>query len=147
MLSQQQNIFVRSICQDINLKNKLKSRVAQGNFTPTLPRIRTWQSPVIRLLSSSRQVNLAVLSYPLAPPTSGWPNNKTRWSNPFAPFPLQELPHYYKLIRPCAPHRYSHPCGPSTWISPLASERQVPTFHTKAWFRFALPLCRMPPKQ
>jgi|BarGraIncu01121A_1022015.scaffolds.fasta_scaffold328913_1 hypothetical protein len=24
MLSQQQNIFVRSICQDINLKNKLK---------------------------------------------------------------------------------------------------------------------------
>jgi len=30
------------------------SRVAQGNLTPTLPQIRTWQSPVIRLLSSSR---------------------------------------------------------------------------------------------
>jgi len=75
--------------------------VAQGNFTPTLPRIRTWQSPVIRLLSSSRQANLAVLSYPLAPPISGWPNNKTKWSNPFAPFPLQELPYYYELVPLC----------------------------------------------
>jgi len=54
---------------------------------------------------------LSVLPYHPAPPISGWPNNKTRWFNPFAPSPLQELQHYYELIRPCAPHRYSHSCG------------------------------------
>jgi len=47
--------------------------------------------------------------------------------SPFAPFPLQKLPHYYKLIRPCAPHRYSHPCRVSTWISPL-----TPLFDTSS---------------
>ena len=32
----------------------------------------------------------------------------------------------------CAPLRYSAPCGSAAWRSPLASERQVPTFHTGA---------------
>jgi hypothetical protein len=32
----------------------------------------------------------------------------------------------------------------AAWISPLASERQVLTFHTRAWLRFAPPTCRMP---
>ncbi len=31
--------------------------------------------------------------------------------------------------------------------SPLTSERQVPTFHTKAWMSFAPPTCRMPSRQ
>ena len=57
---------------------------------------------------------------------------KVERRNPFAPAPLQCLHHYYKLLRPCAPHRYSDPCGASTWMSPLASERQVPMFHKKA---------------
>jgi len=35
----------------------------------------------------------ATLPYPLAPPISGWPNSKARWSNPFAPSPLQRLQH------------------------------------------------------
>jgi len=33
--------------------------------------------------------------------------------NPFAPVPLQDLPHYYGLLRPCAPLRYSDPRGSS----------------------------------
>jgi hypothetical protein len=31
--------------------------------------------------------------------------------NPFSPAPLQSLPPYYGLLRPCAPRRYAHPCG------------------------------------
>ena len=118
--------------------------VAQGNFPPTLSQNRTWTSRLIQLPSSIRRANLAVLSYSPAPPISGWPNNKIRWSNPFAPFPLQELQHYYELVRPCDPHRYSHSCGSSTWISPLASERQVPTLHMKVWIKFTPPSYRKP---
>ena len=57
------------------------------------------------------------------------------------------LHRYYGLLRPCVPPRYSHPRGSSTWVSPLPSERQVPVFHTKAWFTFTPLLCRMPPRQ
>jgi hypothetical protein len=32
----------------------------------------------------------------------------------------------------------------AAWIPPLASERQVPTFRTRAWSSFAPPTCRMP---
>ena len=35
-------------------------------------------------------------------------------------------------VRPCASHRYSAPRGSTTWTSPLASRRQVPTFRTGA---------------
>jgi hypothetical protein len=31
----------------------------------------------------------------------------------------------------------------ATWMSPLASERQVLTFRTRAWLSFAPPTCRM----
>src|SRR6516162_5645658 len=37
--------------------------------------------------------------------------------------------------------------GPPIWISPLASERQVPAFHIEAWFRVTPPSRRMPPGQ
>ncbi len=46
-------------------------------------------------------------------------------------FPLQELLRYYGLLRPCSPLRYSHPRGSAPWISPLASERQVPAVPLK----------------
>jgi hypothetical protein len=62
----------------------------------------------------------------------------------FAPSPLQKLHRYYELIRPCAPHRYSHTNGASARVSPLASERQVPKFHAKACIKFMPPLCRLP---
>jgi hypothetical protein len=42
------------------------------------------------------------------------------------PLPITGLLHYCELVRPCAPHRYSHPCGSSTWVSALSSGRQVP---------------------
>ena len=44
-----------------------------------------------------------------APPVAGWPPSRAEQRNPFAPAPLQRLHHYYGLLRPCAPHRYSHP--------------------------------------
>jgi len=31
--------------------------------------------------------------------------------SPFGPVPLQSLHPYYELLRPCAPLRYSGPCG------------------------------------
>src|SRR6516162_6719544 len=37
--------------------------------------------------------------------------------------------------------------GSTYWISPLASERQVPAFHIEAWFRLTPPSRRMPPGQ
>src|ERR1700747_716711 len=33
--------------------------------------------------------------------------------SPFDPAPLQSFPLSYELLRPCAPHRYSDPCGSS----------------------------------
>src|SRR5215472_4066520 len=36
---------------------------------------------------------------------------KAEQHSPFAPAPLQDLPHYYGLLRPCAPRRYSRPRG------------------------------------
>ena len=57
------------------------------------------------------------------------------------------LPSYYGSLRPCASHRYSHPRGSTTWISPFTSRRQVPTFRTRAWSGFTPPLCRVPPRQ
>jgi len=43
------------------------------------------------------------------PPVAGCPRSRAEQRNPFAPAPLQDLPHYYGSLRPCAPHRYSHP--------------------------------------
>jgi hypothetical protein len=46
-----------------------------------------------------------------APPVTGWPWGVAEQCNPFGPLPLQNLHPYYELLRPCAPHRYSDPCG------------------------------------
>jgi len=53
----------------------------------------------------------------------------------------------YGSLRPCASHRYAHPRGSTTWISPFTSRRQVPTFHTRAWLRVTPPLCRVSSRQ
>jgi hypothetical protein len=47
------------------------------------------------------------LREPWAPPIAGWPKSHAGHVSPVAPFPLQELHHYYELIRPCALLRYS----------------------------------------
>jgi len=44
-----------------------------------------------------------------APPVAGWLPSRAEQRNPFAPAPLQRLHRYYGSLRPCAPHRYSHP--------------------------------------
>jgi len=72
---------------------------------------------------------------------------KAEQHSPFAPAPLQDLPHYYGLLRPCAPRRYSRPRGWSR-LQLLPSRHrhdraQVLTFRTKAWSSFAPPTCRM----
>ena len=72
---------------------------------------------------------------------------KTRQHDPFAPSALHRLQRYYELFRPRVPLWYSHACGASTCVSPLTSERQVPTFRTKAWIKFMPSLCRTPPRQ
>jgi len=56
----------------------------------------------------------ATLLYLLVSPIIGWPNSKARWSNTFTPSSLQRLQRYYELVRPPAPHRYSHSHGSST---------------------------------
>jgi len=45
-------------------------------------------------------------------------------ANPFAPLPLQELLHYYELVRPYTKHRY------------FASSLRYCTFHFASWHRF-----------
>src|SRR5258707_13099403 len=73
---------------------------------------------------------------------------KAEQRSPFAPAPLQDLPRYYGLLRPCAPHRYSRPRGWSRLrLLPSRFRRdraQVLTFRTKVWSSFAPPTCRMP---
>src|SRR6266566_8773019 len=73
---------------------------------------------------------------------------KAEQRSSFAPAPLQDLPRYYGLLRPCAPRRYSRPRGWSRLrLLPSRFRRdraQVLTFRTKAWSSFAPSTCRMP---
>src|SRR3954466_963435 len=46
-----------------------------------------------------------------APPATGWLWVAAKHCSPFGPVPLQNLPPSYELLRPCAPPRYSDPCG------------------------------------
>jgi hypothetical protein len=58
-----------------------------------------------------------------APPVTGWLCAVAEHCSPFGPVPLQNLPPYYRLLRPCAPHRYSDPCGLSRLDVSLGSGR------------------------
>jgi hypothetical protein len=99
---------------------------------------------VIRAVGAHR----TALPCPRTPPVAGWPAASAEQRSPFAPVPLQNLHHYYGLLRPCAPHSYSRPRGWSRlWLVASRHRRdgaQVLTFHTKAWSSFAPPTCRMP---
>ena len=46
---------------------------------------------------------------------SEWLQNKGRQHSPFAPFPLQELHRYYRMIRPLQGHRYFPPSWAYTY--------------------------------
>src|SRR6516165_2499654 len=48
---------------------------------------------------------------PLGSSRRGWPVALAEQRSPFGPAPLQSLHPYYELLRPCAPLRYSGPCG------------------------------------
>ena len=51
---------------------------------------------------------------PAPPPLQrGWPSLAASWLIPFAPAPLQDLQHYYWIIRPLHVHRYF----PPSWVS------------------------------
>src|SRR6202035_4950009 len=47
----------------------------------------------------------------LLPVGFSWPAVSAEQRSPFGPAPLQSLHPYYELLRPCAPLRYSGPCG------------------------------------
>src|SRR4029434_1002730 len=47
----------------------------------------------------------------LLPVGFSWPVVLAEQRGSFGPAPLQSLHPYYELLRPCAPHRYSHPHG------------------------------------
>src|SRR5580704_6789287 len=51
------------------------------------------------------------LREPWAPPIAGRPKSHAGHVSSVAPFPLQELHHYYEPIRPCALLRYSRLVG------------------------------------
>jgi hypothetical protein len=57
---------------------------------------------------------------------------------------VTRLPRYYEPVRPFASHRYSIPHGSTTWRSPFASRRQVPTFRTRACAGLTPSSCRSP---
>src|SRR5207344_2224022 len=75
-----------------------------------------------------RDVERLCLVHGLLPLPDGfsWPMASAEQRNPFAPVPLQDLPHYYGLLRPCAPHRYSRPRGWSR-LQLVLSRRPVST--------------------
>lgn len=85
-----------------------RSRVANGTFTQRPSRNRTWTSRFIRLLSIADIHTACCCS--LVPPalTVDWWLPADWWCS-FTPFPLQELHHYYKHLRPCMPHLYFRP--------------------------------------
>src|SRR6202035_323619 len=54
-----------------------------------------------------------------SPDGFSWPVALAEQRSPLAPAPLQSLHHYYGLLRPCAPLRYSRPHGWSRlWLVP-----------------------------
>ena len=94
-------------------------------------------------LGNTKRLRVARRLLPLARLTVG-----TRWmTRPLCSIEFPRLRRSYGSLRPCASHRASHPWGSAPWISPFASRRQVPTFHTRAWCRVTPPLCRVPTSQ
>src|SRR4029077_5737969 len=68
-----------------------------------------------------RDLERLCLVHVLLPSPDGfsWPVALAEQRSPFAPTPLQSLHHYYGLLRPCAPLRYSRPHGWSRlWLVP-----------------------------
>jgi PEP-CTERM motif len=103
--------------------------------------------PLLRLhhhpLGNTERLRLARRLLPLARLTVS-----TSWmTRPLRSIGSPRLLRSYGSLRPCASHRYAHPRGSTTWISPLASRRQVPTFRTRAWLRVTPPLCRVSSRQ
>src|SRR5262249_60723404 len=68
-----------------------------------------------------RDLERLCLVHGLLPSPDGfsWPVALAEQRSPLAPAPLQSLHHYYGLLRPCAPLRYSRPRGWSRlWLVP-----------------------------
>ena len=119
--------------------------------TPCPPKIRRWRLQVglsVSRLSPSCLTSLSIPFHHLRPVRhyphlwisarglglSGTSTHLTR----------QLSGTHYELLHPCAPLRYSGPCGVRRLDVSLASERQVLTFRTRAWLSFAPRTCRMP---
>src|ERR1700675_5060720 len=59
-----------------------------------------------------------------SPDGFSWPMALAEQRSPLAPAPLQSLRHYYGLLRPCTPPRYSRPRGWSRLWLVLTSENR-----------------------
>ena len=80
----------------------------QGHFSPSLPQNRAWDSHLTRLFSFSVkrilhiiELNSIILKLPCVVCLSA-----NEWAEPFAPFPLQKLQHYYDSVRHSTTHRF-----------------------------------------
>ena len=82
-----------------------------------------------------------------APPVAGWPMSLAEQRSSFGPAPLQSHHSYYACSAPVLRIGTLILVVCATWTSPLASERQVLTFRTRAGLSFAPPTCRMAPGQ
>src|SRR3954464_4427350 len=88
-------------------------RVGRGSLTPTPSQHRAWPPRVIRLpvFAHSHAGWKSALPWPQSSSRTGWLWVAAEHCSPFGPVPLQNLPPSYELLRPCAPPRYSDPCG------------------------------------
>jgi len=100
------------ILQGLFVFSRVQGRVGKGNFTPSPSRNRTWQSPVIRLLSSCSFQSLFRLL--VTPDCSVFLRTNTGQLHLFPSLPLQNAHRYYECIRPLNPHRYVHARGVTT---------------------------------
>ena len=79
----------------------------QGHFSPSLSQNRAWDSRLTRLFSFSVKrilhiIELNLIIQELLPVVFLSTNE---WAEPFAPFPLQKLLHYYDSVRHFITHR------------------------------------------
>jgi len=126
----------------------LYCRVSRRNFTSSFS-----QTPYVNLSIHTAPANhhhkpldsiaTKILKVPLV---SDWPRFSLGWHIPFALPPLQELHHYYGMIRPSYMHRYFPPSCFALIRFSLGIMHEVPTFHRKAQIKLVPPIHRMPPK-
>ena len=84
------------------------------------------------------------LPCPWAPPVAGWPMASAEHRRPSVQLHYRAFIPTTSCSAPVLRFGTLVLAVCAAWTSPLASERQVLTFRTRAWLSFAPPTCRMP---